>query len=305
MARRRGVVMENGHGWAIIMTSDGELKKIKTGEPLLVGDIYEQPVSYNRYVAAAAIFLLLLVGTVDFCAVKAYAKVSNGVELGLNRWDRIVSVQATSAAGEQVVNRLSLKGQKIDTAVQAVVQEAVEINSNEQVSISLKSIHGKNDKNEEKVLTAISNKLSNQSNESDSKKIIKSSNKIIINPESANSNSAKKPKKDKSEQGNNLDKGTTNKPDSSSGKSNQQPPGKIKNENQIKVPAADKKPQFINKEPPGQSIKKETSNKGNQQKVIKEKKNSPSANSEKKIKSQKTNNNKPAKGKSNSSGDGS
>ena len=83
--------------------TQGNFERIKTKKPLEVGDITEtrlhaealchdsSPVigSYSRYQ--------------DFFAVRAYAQVSSSLELGVNRWNRVVMVRPLDAKGATIL----------------------------------------------------------------------------------------------------------------------------------------------------------------------------------------------------------
>lgn len=126
MARADGIVIESGRGWALIMNHDGRYLKIKTAQPLYPGEHYyavHRPVL--RYGIAAAVLLLLLAGTADFFNVVAYASVSPGIDLGINRWDRVVEVKTDSDEAAQVVSGLDVSGKTSAEAVATVVNEII------------------------------------------------------------------------------------------------------------------------------------------------------------------------------------
>lgn len=158
MAKNSGVVVETGDGWAIILGPGGEYKKVRTREPLLVGDLYHRQLPYPRYIAAAVIILLLLISGLDFFAVKAYARVSTGVEFGVNRWERIVSVRTTSDQGEEILEGVKIKGQKINSVLPLVVKNAMQkdwFENNNQIEISVQSTNKKSEKIEKDLAKTI------------------------------------------------------------------------------------------------------------------------------------------------------
>ena len=130
MFKQPGIVLESGRGWAIIMCSDGTYRKIKTNQPLYPGQYYthrQLPTVLGGL--AAAVLLFIVVGVVDFFNVIAYASISPGIELGVNRWERVVQVKTQSEDAAQVVSRVDLTGKPAPAAVEAVVSELIKSDS--------------------------------------------------------------------------------------------------------------------------------------------------------------------------------
>ena len=128
MTEIRGIVMESGRGWAIILLSNGEYRKVRTLKLVMPGDIYQGRIYRNHgwpAVAAAAV-LIMLVSIFDFFNVVAYAQVSSGIEVGVNRWNRVVSVSAVNSAGEAILPEINVKGQKLEQALETLIEQALE-----------------------------------------------------------------------------------------------------------------------------------------------------------------------------------
>lgn len=129
MSRADGIVIESGRGWALIMSRDGRYRKIKTNQALYPGEYYHalhRPAL--RYGIAAAVLLLLLAGTADFFNVVAYASVSPGIDLGINRWDRVVAVKTDSDEAAQMAAQLDVSGKTSSEAVATLVSQIIENN---------------------------------------------------------------------------------------------------------------------------------------------------------------------------------
>jgi len=144
MSDIRGVVLESGEGWATVLLENGEYKAIKTHRLLEPGEKYIQKknIYYRRYAAAAAIFLLMFISVVDFFNVVAYAQVSSGLEMGINRWDRVVSVSTEDSSDEGVVDNMKLKGQKLEDALEMVLEQSLSGTDNDvipEISVSLRA----------------------------------------------------------------------------------------------------------------------------------------------------------------------
>ncbi|MEN6327364.1 MAG: anti-sigma factor domain-containing protein [Syntrophomonas sp.] len=118
MTKVKGIVLETSNNRATILTDQGEFKKVKISQPVQTGEIWqESPMLVWKYACAAAVLLMLIAGGLDFFSVTAYAQVSSGVELGLNRWDRVISVKALNSNSKQLIGSLNLKGKKVEEAV--------------------------------------------------------------------------------------------------------------------------------------------------------------------------------------------
>jgi hypothetical protein len=105
--------MEYNDGQAIIMTPQGNFERIKTKKPLEVGEYYygNSATMQKRYAMIAVLLLALTLGTWDFFAVQAYAQVSSSLELGVNRWNRVVMVRPLDAKGATILRESNLTGQ--------------------------------------------------------------------------------------------------------------------------------------------------------------------------------------------------
>lgn len=127
MTAREAVVVETGRGWAIILLPHGKYERIKTSQYLEVGDLY-QPKNPGKikYLIAAAIFLTIVLGSIDYYTVQAYAEVSSLVELGVNRWGRVITVQAENNEGQQILDTVKIKNDKLETAVENISKVAME-----------------------------------------------------------------------------------------------------------------------------------------------------------------------------------
>jgi hypothetical protein len=123
MSNKKGIVLETGKGWAIILMPDGQYKKVRTNRMLAVGELYNVPSHIPQYIAAAVLLVFLTVGIVDYFSVVAYARLSPGIEIGINRWEKVVLVQKDHTWNE--LDKLKLKGKSLDDAVVTIVDEVL------------------------------------------------------------------------------------------------------------------------------------------------------------------------------------
>lgn len=127
MSKEQGIVIKSGRGWALIMRSDGAYQRIKTSKPLYPGQIYHAgPLPLFRYSMAAAVLLFFLVGAADFFNVVAYASISPGIELGLNRWERVVAVKTDGEDAAGIVARVDTTGRPAEAVVEDLISEVLE-----------------------------------------------------------------------------------------------------------------------------------------------------------------------------------
>ncbi|NMB59561.1 MAG: anti-sigma factor domain-containing protein [Chloroflexi bacterium] len=128
MARVKGMVLSSAEGQAIILTPDGEYRTMKTNHPLEVGELYEDMSRpWWRHVVAAAVVLALTLGTLDYFRVATYAQVSGAVELGVNRWGRVISARALNDEGQQLLAQLDLKYMTMEVAMELLGDAEAEL----------------------------------------------------------------------------------------------------------------------------------------------------------------------------------
>lgn len=151
MARLSGLVLETGDNWAIILNSQGEYKKIKTKTLLQVGEVWQEPAGYTiKFALAAAVLLVFLGAAFSILPVVAYAQVSSGVELGLNRWDRVISVRSLNDDGSELLKTVNLQGKSLDQAVEMIVDNAINNSNSESPEIVLNVVTKKANMEQEK-----------------------------------------------------------------------------------------------------------------------------------------------------------
>jgi len=126
MLSKKGIVIDKGKDWAIILMHDGGYKKIKTSAHLEIGELYQEKANLTiKYVAAAVILLAVVLSTLDYFSVQAYAQVANLAELGVNRWGRVISVHTKNNDGQRILNSLELKNDKLELAVEKICTQSL------------------------------------------------------------------------------------------------------------------------------------------------------------------------------------
>jgi len=129
MSHVEGIIMENAAGRAVILSPEGEWLSVKVRNSMDVGELYREPgVRFKKYALAAAVILFLTMGTLDFFTVQAYAQATDGVEVGLNRWGRVVNARALNDEGAQMIEQVRWKGKKLEDArVEMAVKTPAEV----------------------------------------------------------------------------------------------------------------------------------------------------------------------------------
>ncbi|MGE5391325.1 MAG: hypothetical protein ACM3PE_09715 [Deltaproteobacteria bacterium] len=154
MATIKGVVLERKGNRVTVLTDSGEFKEFWHSGPADVGEMIVKRVYGDYGIYAAAVLMLFLITSqmVSFMTVSAYAQVEINprIELGINRFDRVVSTAAINSDGEQVLNHISLKGMRAENAIRSIVAEARKEgfinNRNGQVTVTTIPIDAKGQK---------------------------------------------------------------------------------------------------------------------------------------------------------------
>ena len=185
MAKSKGIILESHDQWAIILNNKGQYKKIKTARPMQVGELwYDTSAPVKKFAAAAAIVLMLLGVWVEFFSVVAYAQVSSGVKIGVNRWDRVVKVEASNAQTEEYIEKAKLKGKKIDEAVEQVVHDTIpgksNITNHSKPVVTVTSTK-KNETNRQRLIRELNKKVQPITKKTNSGKVFNAQNQAIYN----------------------------------------------------------------------------------------------------------------------------
>ncbi|NLB52965.1 MAG: hypothetical protein GX808_08515 [Syntrophomonadaceae bacterium] len=186
MSKARGIVLESNNGCSTVLMEGGQYIKIR--KTLEVGQIYQQERQYYKlFLAVASAVVLILLGTVDFFNVVAYANVSNGIEMGVNRWNRVVKIEQIQETDMTSTKYDALKGQKLERAVSIIVKDAlVEDKNEEDIIIQVNSEKKANPDLEQKLLKKIETSIENdfiipEKEKAAAEEKIKNSIKVNIN----------------------------------------------------------------------------------------------------------------------------
>jgi hypothetical protein len=162
MARLKGMVLEAGENWALILSEQGEYKKIKTKTLVQVGEIWHEPNGYMmKYAVAAAVLLMFLGAAFSFLPVVAYAQVSSGIELGLNRWEWVVTARPLNDDGRERLQELNLRGKSLDQAIELIVDNTLINNNseNKEIVLNVVTIKPGKEQDEQRIMEKIDAKV--------------------------------------------------------------------------------------------------------------------------------------------------
>lgn len=140
----RAVVMEIRNNVAVVMTPDGEFRKVQAGESVQVGDeirldeaalprsrAWGAKARYGMGAAAAAIMLLLVTPylvkiATPQPAVAAYLTmdINPSVELGIDGKERVMELHPLNPDGAKLIKGLEFKGETAETVAAAITSRA-------------------------------------------------------------------------------------------------------------------------------------------------------------------------------------
>ena len=156
MSKARGIVLESNNGYSTILMEGGQYIKIR--RTMEVGQIYQQERQYQKLlIAIAAVLVFMLLGVFDFFNVVAYANVSNGIEMGVNRWNRVIKIEQTNPVAATPAEYSGLKGRKLEQAVTVVVEDALaeENYQDSSIQVNIKSEKKDDSKLEKEIMEKI------------------------------------------------------------------------------------------------------------------------------------------------------
>src|SRR5690242_7947470 len=127
----RGIVMEIYKRHLVVLTPDGQFRKVPARKMAVVGEEirFAEPVAYRRpralrsaMIGASAVLLLLCVPLfakqyASGAPVVAYLTmdINPSVELGVGDDDRVMELRAVNSDGAKVTKGLPYKGQPVET----------------------------------------------------------------------------------------------------------------------------------------------------------------------------------------------
>lgn len=153
---KRGIVLERKKNEAIIMTSSGEILRIRTSEIPIVGQEYEGKVVINKswikrtVMVAASFSLVFFIGLIDYYTpVKAMElDMNTRVRLEVNRWNKVVKIEPLDQKAEELTDKITIKNKDVNEAVLDIISEGKKENyiaDGDKVKINV--VKGKIDEN--------------------------------------------------------------------------------------------------------------------------------------------------------------
>ena len=145
MERVTGVVMETKGNHVVLITPKGEFKRVRiTGKLPGIGEEVHIPVARKRFfnlpraswaAVAAAVILLLAAGPLltvlnqppEFATAYVSIDIGPSIELTRSNRENVLEAHAYNSEGKKILEKLNLKGMKIDEAVTSITREAVEL----------------------------------------------------------------------------------------------------------------------------------------------------------------------------------
>ncbi|MTI68476.1 MAG: anti-sigma factor domain-containing protein [Firmicutes bacterium] len=134
----KGIVMEKNNNKVIIMTNDGEFlevserKNVQIGEEIIINNNMNKNNIMKRFIATAAILVLVLTGTFGaygYCTPYGYVNVdiNPSVEITYNLFNRVIDIKGLNDDGNKIVEKVeNYKNKSIDSIVNEIVDKAIE-----------------------------------------------------------------------------------------------------------------------------------------------------------------------------------
>lgn len=149
---KTGVVLEITGRRAMVLDGSGSFRTVAAEEGWRTGDVVYLPSLRSKRMWAlplAACLVAALLGTGGFLWFDETALVSldvnPSVELGLNRFERVVSVTTRNDGGEGLLSSVEVRGQSVDTAVRRFLESDYllpYLEASDYVSLSVQSENG-------------------------------------------------------------------------------------------------------------------------------------------------------------------
>lgn len=130
----KAVVMEKKGDRAVVLSESGEFRKVpdrgyRKGQTIELS-AFPSAVRLRAMASVAAVLLFVLVGVSGYAYFTPYSVVSLDVnpalELILNRFERVLSVQGWNGEGEMLANQLQLRNKSIDEALMIALQQMLQ-----------------------------------------------------------------------------------------------------------------------------------------------------------------------------------
>lgn len=158
MDYNKGIIMKIEKDYAIVMCTSGSFVRVVLKDNMTIGqkifffqdDIYEKKsniISFNKniksYFSIAAAFLIFFIGqfTINNFIVDTYIgiDINPSLELGLNKYSKVISVNSLNNDGENIIENRKLKGLSINNAINEIIDVSKELNyiNNENHSVFL------------------------------------------------------------------------------------------------------------------------------------------------------------------------
>ncbi|NLM11445.1 MAG: hypothetical protein GX213_11850 [Clostridiaceae bacterium] len=129
----KGIIVEKGHDYSVLLLSDGTFKNIKKCRSHRVGDvIYTEDVikeelfhlkKFTAMIAAVFVAVFLGTGVYIWATPVQYINIdiNPSVELTINRLDRIIKVKSLNDDGQKLINSISINTHHYETGISEVI----------------------------------------------------------------------------------------------------------------------------------------------------------------------------------------
>ena len=158
MIRMKGIIVAKNNETSVLLLSDGTFKTVKTAEGfevgmvLFVNDVLRPRSYYWKKIAymAASVVLVVFIGLGAFAWSTPIQfidiDINPSVELSVNYFDRIISVNALNEDGKKLMESVNVQAHRYESGIELVISTAQNmgyINDEEDVLISISSSNPK------------------------------------------------------------------------------------------------------------------------------------------------------------------
>lgn len=183
---KTGIVMKVENSKACVMTGDGQFVNVSVkGELPSIGQIYTGKTAISlfspkRIMAAAAVLLIVITSSLSYAynaeAASIVFDADPQIRLVVNRWNRIINVEALNDNGKKVLFLINIKNEPLNTGLDNIVDEAKKenlLNNSNDSTNNQENINIVVDNNEGKIASDLS-EFKNQMKENNLNVVVES-----------------------------------------------------------------------------------------------------------------------------------
>ncbi len=171
MSNLKGIVVEKGNGYSVLLLSDGTFRNVEDNDSYELGSVIhiKDTIRHSSRYLNKAVSMVAAVFLVAFLSLGVFAwvtpvqyisiDINPSLELKVNYLDRIINVQSLNDDGKELIRNISVKSLHYESGVNEVIEKAKDLGYLEDKRDVLISISSSDIKRNEKVERNIKGKL--------------------------------------------------------------------------------------------------------------------------------------------------